>query len=73
MHNSEIEPYPFETHSIIHRRGYPSYEWKDVNDMSSTDSMKFISNILNEKDIQYALKISVPYYIKCFEKNMWDC
>lgn len=73
LHNSETEPYPFETHSIIHRRGHPSHEWKDINDMSLTDSMSFISSILNEKEIKYVLNISVPYYIKCFEKNTWDC
>tara|TARA_B100000963_G_scaffold349061_1_gene357557 strand:+ start:35464 stop:36273 length:810 start_codon:yes stop_codon:yes gene_type:complete len=60
------------TANIIHKRGYPKWEWCDTNSQNKFEDFEYISRIATENEIKHVMYISFPFYVKCFEKNNYD-
>jgi glycosyltransferase involved in cell wall biosynthesis len=73
LEGSNVDVSPNVTNCIIHKRGFPIWKWKDTNETNTSEDISYISKLFNENDVESILHISFPYYVKCFERNNWDC
>jgi len=65
---SDKHAVPTGTYALIHKRGYPSWEWGDSTDPMLSEDNAFINPMVKE---WFEGLINTPIYVRCHSK-LWD-
>jgi glycosyltransferase involved in cell wall biosynthesis len=60
------------TLTVVHKNGYPSWEWGDVSEGFHSEDTSFIIPMMQGEDRKHLHTFKLPYYVRCHKPKEWD-